>query len=201
MTRTAILDAAEAIMRENGYAAVSSRKVASVAGLKSKLVHYYFQTMDDLFVALLQRVEERHFQSLCEAIASSDPLGALWKLSIDKNLPRLHKEFVALATHRERLRLDIARSAERTRAIYTATLKRAIEDRGLDPAGFPPIALAIIMDGVARVINTDKELGTSAGHAEAIAFIERFLVATPPREIPQAPGAPCRSGAGTMEPS
>lgn len=187
MTRTAILDAAEAILREKGYAAVSSRKVASVAGLKSKLVHYYFHTMDDLFAALLQRVEERHFQSLCEAIASSDPLGALWKLSIDKNLPRLHKEFVALATHREHLRLNIARSAERTRAIYTATLTRALEDRGLDTAAFPPTALAIIMDGVARVINTDKELGTSAGHAEAIAFVERFLAQARPGAMPQAP--------------
>lgn len=179
MSRSAILDAAEAIMRDEGYAAVSSRKVASVAGLKSKLVHYYFATMDDLFVALLQRVEERHFRGLCAAIASTDPLSALWKLSIDENLPRLHKEFVALSTHRERLRLDIARSAERTRGIYAAALTRAVEDRGLDAGLFPPIALAIIMDGVARVINTDKELGTSAGHAEAIAFVERFLAQAP----------------------
>ncbi|MEO5587913.1 MAG: helix-turn-helix domain-containing protein [Novosphingobium sp.] len=182
MSRTAILDAAEAIMRDEGYAAVSSRKVASVAGLKSKLVHYYFQTMDDLFAALLQRVEERHFQGLCTAIASSDPLAALWKLSIAANLPRLHKEFVALATHRERLRLDIARSAERTRSIYAAAVTRAIEDRGLDSGSFPPLALAIIMDGVARVINTDKELGTSAGHAEAIAFVEGFLASAPADE-------------------
>jgi TetR/AcrR family transcriptional regulator len=177
VTRSAILDAAEAIMRDEGYAAVSSRKVASVAGLRSKLVHYYFATMDDLFAALLQRVEERHFDSLCEAIASADPLSALWKLSIGHSLPRLHKEFVALATHREHLRLEIARSAERTRGIYTAAVTRALQDRGLDPGSFPPIALAIIMDGVARVINTDKELGTSAGHPEAIAFVEGLLSA------------------------
>src|SRR5262249_22294781 len=39
-TRNAILDATEAIMREEGYAAVSSRRVAEKAGLKSQLVHY-----------------------------------------------------------------------------------------------------------------------------------------------------------------
>jgi AcrR family transcriptional regulator len=183
VSRTAILDAAEAIMREEGYAAVSSRKVASVAGLKSKLVHYYFATMDELFAALLQRVEERHSESLSMAVASRDPLSALWKLSIDANLPRLHKEFVALATHRERLRMDIARSAERTRSIYTAAVSRALDERGLKGA-FAPIALAILMDGVARVINTDKELGTSAGHAEVIAFVESFLAKPmPPRAL------------------
>src|SRR5262245_22705522 len=50
--RTALLDAAEAIMVEDGYAAVSIRRIASQAGLNSALVYYYFDTMDGLFVAL-----------------------------------------------------------------------------------------------------------------------------------------------------
>lgn len=175
MTRAAILDAAEVIMRDEGYAAVSSRKVAAVAGLKSKLVHYYFRTMDELFLALLHRVEERHFQRLCEAAVSKNPLGALWALSIDQTVPRLHKEFIALATHHDQLRQDIARSAERTRSICSAVLERTLEERGIDKQAYPPIAIAILMDGVARVINTDKMLGASAGHAEAISFVEGLI--------------------------
>ena len=53
--RAAILDATESIMLEEGYAAVSSRKVASRAGLTSQLLHYYFRTMDDLFIAVFVR--------------------------------------------------------------------------------------------------------------------------------------------------
>jgi TetR/AcrR family transcriptional regulator len=53
--RDAILDATESIMVEEGYAAVTSRRVAERAGLKSKLVHYYFRTMEDLFVAVYER--------------------------------------------------------------------------------------------------------------------------------------------------
>ena len=52
-TRQALLDAAEQVMREEGYAAVTSRRVAQRAGLKPQLVHYYFRTMDELFLALL----------------------------------------------------------------------------------------------------------------------------------------------------
>src|ERR1700741_3492798 len=61
-TRTAILDATAQIMREEGYAAVRSRKVAGRAGLKSQLAHYHFGTMDELFLALYQRYEEQYFQ-------------------------------------------------------------------------------------------------------------------------------------------
>jgi AcrR family transcriptional regulator len=175
MSRTAILDAAETILRDEGYAAVTSRKVAAVAGLKSKLVHYYFRTMDDLFLALLHRVEERHFDALDQAVACDEPLSALWQLSIDPAVPRLHKEFVALATHHDRLRQEIARSAERTREIYAAAASTAVERAGLDPVHFPPVAVGMIMDGIARVISSDKILGLHAGHEEALAFVGRLL--------------------------
>jgi AcrR family transcriptional regulator len=175
ITRTAILDATEQIMHEEGYAAVSSRKIASKAGLKSQLVHYYFRSMDDLFLALFRRVEEQQFQRLTQAIASKKPLRTLWKISIDANGPWLNKEFIALATHREHLRMEIARAAERTRRIYAAVLSRVLEERGIEQNSWPPIVLSILLDGVSRLINSEAALGTSEGHAETIAFVEHYL--------------------------
>jgi AcrR family transcriptional regulator len=175
MTRTAILDATEQIMREEGYAAVSSRKIASKAGLKSQLVHYYFRSMDELFLALFQRVEEQQFQLLTQAIASKKPLRTLWKISIDANGPWLNKEFIALAMHREHLRQEIARAAERTRRVYSAVFSRVLEERGIEPGAWPPIVMSILLDGAARLINSEAALGTSEGHAETIAFIEYYL--------------------------
>ncbi|MET1757142.1 helix-turn-helix domain-containing protein [Novosphingobium sp. RD2P27] len=175
MSRTAILDAAEAILRDEGYAAVSSRKVAAVAGLKSKLVHYYFKTMDELFLALLHRAEQRHFQALCKAIACEEPLKALWQLSIDPDVPRLHKEFVALATHRNQLRQEIARAAERTRDIYAAAAEKALHTAGLSSETYPPVAVGMLMDGMARVMSADKMLGLDSGHTEAVALVESLL--------------------------
>ena len=54
-TRAQLLDAAELLLLEEGYAAVTSRRVAAKAGLKPQLVHYYFRTMDDLFVEVFRR--------------------------------------------------------------------------------------------------------------------------------------------------
>lgn len=180
MSRTAILDAAEVILRDEGYAAVSSRKVAAVAGLKSKLVHYYFKTMDDLFLALLHRVEQRHFQELCKAIACEEPLKALWALSIDPDVPRLHKEFVALATHHDQLRDEIARAAERTRNIYAAAAGKALDSAGLSQELYPPVAVGMLLDGMARVISADKILGMDCGHPEALALVESLFARLKP---------------------
>ena len=174
-TRAAILEAAEQIMREEGYAAVSSRKIAAKAGLKSQLVHYYFRSMDELFLALFQRVDEQRFQLLTQALASKRPLHALWKMSTDTNGPWLNKEFIALATHREQLREEIARGTERTRRIYAAVLARVLEERGLAHEAWPPAALAILLDGAARLMNSEAALGSSTGHQEAKNFIMHFL--------------------------
>ena len=56
--RVVLLDAAEQLLLEEGYAAVTSRRVAEKAGLKPQLVHYYFRTMEDLFLAVFRRRAE-----------------------------------------------------------------------------------------------------------------------------------------------
>ena len=56
--RGVLLDAAEQLLLEEGYAAVTSRRVAERAGLKPQLVHYYFRTMEDLFLEVFRRRAE-----------------------------------------------------------------------------------------------------------------------------------------------
>ena len=75
-TRTHLLDAAEQLMREEGYAAVTSRRVAAKAGLKPQLVHYYFRTMDDLFIALrgLFCLSVQNIPEAMEAVSDTSPV-------------------------------------------------------------------------------------------------------------------------------
>jgi AcrR family transcriptional regulator len=53
-TRGEILDAARASFADKGYAGTSVRAVAAAAGVDSALVHHYFGTKDDLFLAALE---------------------------------------------------------------------------------------------------------------------------------------------------
>ena len=63
-SRTALLDAAERLMVEKGYGAVTSRKVADEAGLKPQLVHYY-RTMDELFLEMFRAPRRRGVGAAC----------------------------------------------------------------------------------------------------------------------------------------
>ena len=76
--RARLLDATEEIMLREGYAAVSSRNVAARVGITGPLVHYYFPTIDDLFVAVLRRRAEHNVARMAAALASPEPLRAWW---------------------------------------------------------------------------------------------------------------------------
>ena len=53
-TRAAILAAARELFAASGYAGTSIRGVAAAAGVDGALVHHYFGTKDDLFLAALE---------------------------------------------------------------------------------------------------------------------------------------------------
>jgi len=53
-TRATILDAARTAFAERGFAGTTIRGVASVAGVDAALVHHYFGTKDDLFLAAME---------------------------------------------------------------------------------------------------------------------------------------------------
>lgn len=193
-TREAILDATEHIMRREGYASVSSRRVAEQAGLKSQLVHYHFGTMDDLFQAVFQRMASTYFERHLAAMAAEDPLRALWAVMIDRRDMELIGEFMALSNHRKAIRQEIVGANQRTRAMQVSMLSRALEQRGISPERCPPQALAVLMSGAALALATEGAIGNSAAHADTLRFVDRLL------DEALAPPAKTKS-AGTRKPA
>jgi AcrR family transcriptional regulator len=162
-------------MVEEGYAAVTSRRVAEKAGLKSQLVHYYFGTMDDLFVAVYERSEKEFLRRHLQAVSSDNPLRALWDLSVHPKRTRLAQEFIALSNRRESMRKITARVLEQTRSINAAFITRYLQESGLDLDEYPPIVISCIINGLSRSLINEESMGVSLGHAEVLAFAERWL--------------------------
>jgi AcrR family transcriptional regulator len=173
-TRTILIDAAEQLMLEDGYAAVTSRRVAAKAGLKPQLVHYYFRTMDDLVVAVIRRSGELNLDRMAQARALGHPLQAVWTLTRDSKTAALSMEFLALANHRKAVRDEVKRYAEQTRLVQTAALTRYFERNGLTPK-VPPITATLAMTGILQLLVLEAEHGISLGHAETEACLEEYL--------------------------
>ena len=174
-TRTALLDAAEAIMLEEGYAAVTTRRIASRAGVNSALVYYYFDTMDGLFIALFRRGSERSLERMEDALASPKPLWGLWDVLNDQPNSALTMEFIALANHRKAIRAEIAASGRRFRKLQLKMLSSVLEDYGVDPASWPPATVILLLSGISRFVLIEKAFDVEIGHADTVALVERHL--------------------------
>jgi len=174
-TRKALLDAAEQLMLEEGYAAVTSRRVAARAGLKPQLVHYYFRTMDDLFLALVRRGAERNLERQAAALASPQPLRAFWELSNDPSGGALTMEISALANHRKAIQSELRVYAEQFRRLQSEALSSVIEGYGIDPDELPADVVLFLITSTSQILGMEERLGFTAHHDQVRALVERLL--------------------------
>lgn len=174
-TRGLILDMTEKLMVDEGYAAVSSRRIAQELGLNSATIHYYYPTTDDVFIALHRRMTDRQLEGLEKVLSSEDPLQAFWDFQSGWTQTALGVEFVALANHRKAIRDTLAGSTDAAREIQSALLARAFGDLALDPAVMPPIALATILVAIGRLLANEERVGITRGHGETRAVVDWAL--------------------------
>ena len=146
-TRAQLLDAAEQLLLEEGYAAVTSRRVAAQAGLKPQLVHYYFRTMDDLFLEVFRRRAEENLARFERADRRRRLAARTSGGSTPTRAARPSRiEFVALANHRKAIRAEIARYAERFRAAQVEAVARRARRAAASPRTQMPPIVALLAD-------------------------------------------------------
>lgn len=174
-TRARLVDAAEQLLLEEGHAAVTSRRVGARAGLKPQLVHYYFRSMEDLFVEVFRRRAEENLTRAERAVTASTSLRTLWEINSDPRGVAFTIEFVALAKHHKTVRAEVARYAERFRAAQLQALTTALSADGLGESHMPPIVVLMLMTGLSQVLSLEQALGVTAGHDEVQAFVTDVL--------------------------
>ena len=175
LTRAKLLDAAEQLMLEDGYAAVTSRQVGRTAGIGSQLVHYYFATMDDLFLEVFRRRADEGLARFERALEAKPTLRTIWSSLNDGSGSSFNLEFVALAHHRKAIRSEIASYAERFRTMQLEAISSILAERDTLADGLTPTTVLVAMAGVSQLIALERALGVNGGHDEALAFIERYL--------------------------
>lgn len=196
-----VLDATEAILLADGYAAASSRTVAAAAGINAPLLHYYFATIDDLFVAVLRRRAEHNVDRMVKALASPRPLAAWWQLVSDPRGARLFTELLAAANHRPALAAELGAYAREVRRMQVEALERLLPEYGL--GAIRPALVATAMQGIAFALVSDQAAGydtrtdeAATGMAEVIDLLEarRRHTEDANAHITDGPNRPSRRG-------
>jgi AcrR family transcriptional regulator len=175
--RDLLLDAAERVMIDKGYAGVTSRSVGLAAGAPAPLVHYYFPSLDDLFVALLQRGVARSKERFREAMDSPDPLRSVWEMSLDPRGTAFLMEITALSNHREAVRDALVEISSEFHTMQVAGFAELFERLGVDTERFPPELAVIAIGGISRMVVRERAMGTTVGQDVALQAIDKFIAA------------------------
>lgn len=170
----AMLDAAEAILRDEGYAALTSRRVAEYAEVKQRLVYYYFRTMDELMLESFKRLAVREQERLQQAIASDRPLHEIWNVCINTSDARLISEYMALANRNEGVREEVIAFIEQSRKIQIKALKSAMKINGSSDY-LPPEVVAFMGSSLALALNRESALGVKTAHSAVNRTIKQFF--------------------------
>lgn len=165
-TRFALMDAVEAVMREQGYAALSARSVAARAGLKYQLVFYYFKTMDDLLLAAYRRRTQTVLEQLEQALNSEAPLHSFWEASSNPFDAALSLEYMAMSNHNQVIRAETMAFGERFRRNVAEKLATRLKTTNLDPTIFSPLGLTVAINLMGSILGFDSALGISGGHRD-----------------------------------
>ena len=82
-TRIEILEAARRCLLADGYAALSTRKVAESAGVPLSQIHYHFGSKEELILSLLRKENDRLLGRQAEMFAREIPLWKRWEQACD----------------------------------------------------------------------------------------------------------------------
>ena len=173
--RTALLDAAQRLMLTEGYAAVTSRRVAAEAGVNPGLIYYYFGPMDNMFVEVFRCSAERMLEQQARALSAEQPLWALWDLIRDQTNTGMNLEFLALGNHRKAVQAEMKDFSIRFRRLQFEAMSSILERYQIDSEQWPAEAVMLLLDGVARFMGEERSYGLNLGHTQATSVVERLI--------------------------
>lgn len=118
-TRRRLLDAADQVLREHGYAGTSARTIATAAEVNSALVFYHFGGVDQLLLAALDRASadrmERHRATAASARTVEELVEAgvrIYRDDLEHGHLAQFSELVAAAVTKPELRAAVAERSE-----------------------------------------------------------------------------------------
>ena len=181
-TAEAFLDAAERLLVDVGHAGITTRRLAAEAGANQGLVHYYFGSIDELFVQVLERFTERLVARQREMYAADLPFIEKWRTAwrfqeedLKAGYSKVWMELQALSWNRPDLRPRVARVNSEWRSVLREAFVRAAAEYGLAEDDFPVEALVAMTMTFAQGYALERLEGIDEGHIALLDWIERWL--------------------------
>ncbi|MEJ7891312.1 MAG: TetR/AcrR family transcriptional regulator [Solirubrobacteraceae bacterium] len=176
------LDAAERLLIASGAEAITTRRLATEAGLNHGLVHYYFGSIAEVQLQVLERFTARLVERQRAMYASDVSFIEKWRTAmgyIDADLeagyPKVMAELWAIAWNRPALQERTAAAWDAWRAVLTEAFDEAIAEYGLDRDRYPVKAIVTLVLTFNSGLLLERLIGVDEGHRELLAWIDAWL--------------------------
>jgi AcrR family transcriptional regulator len=176
-TEQALLDAAETMLVEVGASGITTRRVAEAAGTNHGLVHYYFGSIDQLLVRVLERFTERLVERQRRMYAADATFLDKWRTAMayldeDRRYQKIWFELQAIAWNRTELRERLGRVHSEWRDVLTEAFAPVRDELGLE---LPLEALVTLVYTFNEGIILERLSGIESGHRELLDWIDGWL--------------------------
>jgi AcrR family transcriptional regulator len=150
-THTAILAAARGRLLADGYANLSTRRVAEAAEVPLSQIHYHFGSKRQLILAVLEAENERLLERQREMFDAPEPLWVRWELAcdfldtdIESGYVRILQEMIAAGWSDPEVAAAVREMVGGWYRLL-ADVARHEQEQGADFGGFTPDEVAALM--------------------------------------------------------
>jgi len=178
----ALLDAAEHLLVEIGYSAITTRKLADRAGVNHGLVHYYFGSMEDLLFRVVERFTEALIERQKAMYAAETPFIDKWRQAMrfldedsDSGYHKVWFELQAMGWNNEAVRDRLQQVHQQWLGVVTPAFEKGLAELGFDRRRFPTKAVVSLVVTFNQGIMLERLSGVDSGHRDLLRMIDRTL--------------------------
>lgn len=165
-----------------GYAGITTRKLAEEAGLNHGLVHYYFGSMQELLLQVLERFTDRLIARQRAMYASEIPFLEKWRTAMryldedsTSGYSKVWFELQALGWNDPDIRKRVAKVDQAWGQVVTEAFDKAMTEYKLDRREFPLQAVTALVFTFNEGMFLRTLSGIRTGHKELLDWIDRWL--------------------------
>ena len=179
-TEQRFLDAAERLLIDVGYAGVTTRRLAEEAGANHGLVHYYFGSMEELLLRVLERFTAVLIARQAEMYASDAPYIEKWRTAMrfldeDRAYQKIWWELQAMAWNRPEYRPRIGQVLSAWCGAMRGAVTAALARYRLTNTPFGPDEWVTLIAALNEGIILERLSGIRRGHDELLSAIDGWL--------------------------
>jgi AcrR family transcriptional regulator len=174
----ALLDAAERLLVDVGYAGITTRGLAEAAGVNHGLVHYYFGSNENLLARALERFTDRLIERQRAMYAAEEPFIEKWRTAMqyligeDLRYEKIWLELQALAWNDPDMQERLGRVNAEWRAVLTEAFAGPHRELGID---MPLDALVSLVMTFNLGVIVERLGGVEIGHRDLLDWIDGWL--------------------------